>query len=139
MTSAATLPPRCATGRCATSRHAAGPCRTARRAVYLLQFNSTAFADAFRDDCSIGATAGHPLAGVADTDLDESWSGGGKVADTSSYVFTEAKPYGAAQARQAYLVAGATVALIVQSRKGSGGTPRVPFHQTVILQNQLLG
>ncbi|WLQ49868.1 hypothetical protein P8A21_21370 [Streptomyces poriferorum] len=107
--------------------------------VHLLQFNSTAFADAFRDDCSIGATAGHPLAGVADTDLDESWSGGGKVADTSSYVFTEAKPYGAAQARQAYLVAGDTVALIVQSRKGSGGTPRVPFHQTVILQNQLLG
>lgn len=107
--------------------------------VYLLQFNSTAFAWAFRDNCSIGATAGHPLAGVADTDPDVSWSADGKVADTSSYVFSETKPYGPAQVRQAYLVAGDTVALIVQSREGSGGTPRVPFHQTVILQNQLLG
>lgn len=107
--------------------------------VYLLQFNSTAFASAFRDGSSVGATAGHPLAGVADTDLDVEWSADGKVADTSSYVFAEAKPYGASQVREAYLVAGDTVALIVQSRKGSGGTPRVPFHQTVILQNQLLG
>ncbi|TXS36693.1 hypothetical protein [Streptomyces sp. OR43] len=107
--------------------------------VYLLRFNSTAFTDAFRDACAIGATGGFPLVGVADTDLDISWSGGGKVADTSPYVFTEAKPYGVAETRQAYVAAGDTLALIVQSRKGGGGTPRVPFHQTVILQNQLLG
>ncbi|MEW2181520.1 hypothetical protein AB0890_35035 [Streptomyces sp. NPDC005406] len=35
--------------------------------------------------------------------------------------------------------AGDSLALIVPSCLGSGGTPRVPFHQTVILQNQLLG
>ncbi|MFE9853800.1 hypothetical protein [Streptomyces sp. NPDC005780] len=61
------------------------------------------------------------------------------MAGTTAYVFAEAKPFGAAQVRQSYLAAGDTVALIVQSRKGGGGTPRVPFHQTVILQNQLLG
>ncbi|MGW6397415.1 hypothetical protein [Streptomyces sp. NPDC055134] len=40
--------------------------------------------------------------------------------------------------RSAYLVAGDTVALIVQSRKGYT-TPAVPFRQTVALQSQLLG
>ena len=107
--------------------------------VYLLQFNSTAFADGFRDDRAVGVTAGDLLAGVAAMDLDESWKGSGKVADTTAHVFEEAKPFGSAQVRQSYLVAGDTVALIVQSRKGGGGTPRIPFCQTVILQNQLLG
>ncbi|WP_406094294.1 hypothetical protein [Streptomyces sp. NBC_01013] len=107
--------------------------------IYLLQFNSTAYADAYRDARYIGATAGDPLVGAATMELDESWSGGGRVEDTASYVFGEPKPYGAAQARQGYLVAGDTVALVVQSRKGGGGTPRIPFDQTLILQNQLLG
>ena len=107
--------------------------------VYLLRFNSTAFAEAFRDARYIGSTAGDPLPGAESMDLDETWQGGGVVDNTVSYVFSEPKPYGAAQVRQAYLVAGDTVALVVQSRKGGGGTPRIPFHQTVILQNQLLG
>ncbi|MFJ8395070.1 hypothetical protein [Streptomyces sp. NPDC094144] len=108
--------------------------------VYLLQFNSAGYADAFHDDRYGGtATAGDPLAGAAQVELDESWSGGGKVEHTASYVAVEPKPFGAAQVRQAYLVAGDTVALVVQSRRGAGGTPSVPFHQTVILQNQLLG
>ncbi|MCX5141738.1 hypothetical protein [Streptomyces sp. NBC_00338] len=107
--------------------------------IYLLQFNSTADADAYRDERSIGSSAGDPLAGAAEMALDESWAGGGRVVNTSSYVFSEQKPFGAAQARQGYLVAGDTVALVVQSRKGGGGTPRIPFHQTLILQNQLLG
>ncbi|MFG3141522.1 hypothetical protein ACGFZA_35570 [Streptomyces sp. NPDC048211] len=54
-------------------------------------------------------------------------------------MFGEQKPFGAAQVRQGYLVSGDTVALVVQSRRGGGGTPRIPFHQTLILQNQLLG
>ncbi|WP_393059502.1 hypothetical protein [Streptomyces sp. LN549] len=72
-------------------------------------------------------------------DLDESWSGDGKVANTSSYVFSEPKPHGAAQARLGNLISGDTVALVVQSRKAGAGTPHIPFHQTLILQNQLLG
>ncbi|MEU8626625.1 hypothetical protein [Streptomyces sp. NPDC048669] len=107
--------------------------------IYLLQFNSTGFADAFRDDRYIGASTGDPLSGAAEMDLDETWSGGGKVENTTSYVALEPKPFGAAQVRQAYLIAGDTVALIVQSRPGAEGTEHVPFHQTVILQNQLLG
>lgn len=46
--------------------------------------------------------------------------------NTSSYVFSEQKPFGAAQARQGYLVAGDTVALVVQSRKGAGGRRASP-------------
>ncbi|WP_371630037.1 hypothetical protein OG892_21900 [Streptomyces sp. NBC_00341] len=108
--------------------------------IYLLQFNSAGYAEAFHDDRYGGtATAGDPPAGAARMELDESWSGGGKVEHTASYVAVEPKPFGAAQVRQAYLVAGDTVALVVQSRRGAGGTSRVPFHQTVILQNQLLG
>ncbi|MBO0917740.1 hypothetical protein [Streptomyces laculatispora] len=107
--------------------------------IYLLQFNSAGYAEAFHDDRYIGATVGDPLIGAAQMDLDETWSGGGKVESTSSHVAREPKPFGATQVRQAYLVAGDTVALILQSRPGAGGTERIPFHQTVILQNQLLG
>ncbi|MFF9567719.1 hypothetical protein [Streptomyces sp. NPDC014685] len=106
--------------------------------IYLVRFNSTAFAQGLMD--SITASGSEvPLAGAPETVLDEDWSGGGKVPGTSSYVYDEAKPYGEAQVRQGYVVAGDTLALVVQSRKGREGTPSVPFHQALILQNQLLG
>ena len=51
---------------------------------------------------------------------------------------TAAKVVSAAeQVRQAYLVAGDTLGLVVQSRKGRALA--VPFQQTVVLQSQLLG
>ncbi|GAA3372817.1 hypothetical protein GCM10020367_29940 [Streptomyces sannanensis] len=56
---------------------------------------------------------------------------------TIANVYVEPKPYGAEQTRLAYLRAGDTVALIAQTRKG--GAALVPFQQTVVLQNQLLG
>ncbi|MGW1181613.1 hypothetical protein ACWD7Y_07600 [Streptomyces drozdowiczii] len=109
--------------------------------IYLLQFGSAEDADEFRDGRLIGASS--PGDAPVDTHgylkLDESWKGDGKVDTTVSYVFVEPKPYDSAQVREAYVVAGDTLALVVQSREGGGGTPRVPFHQTVILQNQLLG
>ncbi|MFE6978046.1 hypothetical protein [Streptomyces sp. NPDC057682] len=107
--------------------------------IYLLQFNSTAFADDFRDTRYIGTTPGDALTGAEHMDLDETWKGGGKVPETSTYVFDEPKPFGAAQVREGFVVAGDTIGLVVQERKGAAGTPRVPFHQTLILQNQLLG
>ncbi|WP_405760373.1 hypothetical protein OG234_18950 [Streptomyces sp. NBC_01420] len=108
--------------------------------IYLLRFSSADDADAFRDERYIGASsAGAPLHGAHEMRLDESWKGGGEVDGTVAYVFSEPKPFDSAQVREAYVVAGDTVALVVQSREGGGGTPRVPFHQTVILQNQLLG
>ncbi|MFF1915633.1 hypothetical protein ACFVYE_29395 [Streptomyces sp. NPDC058239] len=106
--------------------------------IYLVQFNSTAFAQYFMDSVS-GSGSGVPLVGAPETVLDEGWSGGGKVEGTASYAYDEAKPYGEAQVRQGYLVAGDTLALVVQSRKGEEGTRSVPFRQTLILQNQLLG
>ncbi|MEU2668025.1 hypothetical protein ABZ622_04005 [Streptomyces sp. NPDC007164] len=54
-----------------------------------------------------------------------------------STAFQGAKDY--AEAQHGYLVAGDTLTLVVQPRKGKEGTRSVPFHQTVILQNQLLG
>ncbi|QNE75912.1 hypothetical protein F0344_15845 [Streptomyces finlayi] len=107
--------------------------------IYLLRFNSTAYAEAFRDDLYVGATAGLPLAKAPDTDFDESWKSSGRVHDTVSYVFEEKKPFGKEHVRQAYTVAGDTVALIVHSRDGEAASERIPFHQSVILQNQLLG
>ncbi|MGW1226313.1 hypothetical protein [Streptomyces sp. NPDC002530] len=107
--------------------------------IYLLQFDSTAFADDFRDARYIGSTPGDALNGAEHMDLDETWKGGGKVPETATYVFDEPKPFGAAQVREGFVVAGDTIGLVVQERKGGGGTPRVPFHQTLILQNQLLG
>jgi len=109
--------------------------------IYLLQFSSADDAEAFRDERYIGASsAGDPLLGThGDLKLDESWKGGGKVEATASYVFSEPKPYGPAQVRAGYVVAGDTVALVVQSRESGASTPRIPFHQTVVLQNQLLG
>ncbi|MFE3146732.1 hypothetical protein ACFXJ6_08710 [Streptomyces sp. NPDC059218] len=106
--------------------------------IYLVRFNSAAFAQSFLDRIIVSGSP-VPLVGAPETVLDEGWSGGGKVAGTSSYVYDEAKPYGEAQVRQGYLVAGDTLGLVVQSRKGKEGTRSVPFHQTVILQNQLLG
>ncbi|MEW1893343.1 hypothetical protein [Streptomyces sp. NPDC085659] len=107
--------------------------------IYLLQFSSADDADAYRDDRFIGASAGDDLLGADEMELDESWKGGGKVEATASYVFSEPKPYGAAQVRTGFVIAGDTLAVVVQSRKGAAGTPGVPFHQTLILQNQLLG
>ncbi|MEU0834427.1 hypothetical protein [Streptomyces sp. NPDC005969] len=107
--------------------------------IYLLQFNSTAFAEAFRSEISENTSIGAQLIGSPSTDLDETWSGGGRVENTSSYVYAEDKPYGSEQVRHAYVLSGDTLALVIQSRKGKAGTERVPFHQTLILQNQLLG
>jgi hypothetical protein len=60
-----------------------------------------------------------------------------EVDDVSRYTYAAAKPYGAEQVRQAYLVAGDTFGLVVQSREG--GAPAVPFQRTVILRSQPLG
>ncbi|WP_406428134.1 hypothetical protein OHA59_20710 [Streptomyces sp. NBC_01589] len=107
--------------------------------IYLLQFNSTAFAGAFRDEISENTSTGAQLIGSPTTDLDETWSGGGRVENTTTDVYAEDKPYGSEQVRHGYVLSGDTLALVIQSRKGKAGTERVPFHQALILQNQLLG
>lgn len=108
--------------------------------VYLLQFRSVAFADAYQQDRSDGGDVIDTPLNESPVDvLDENWTGNADVPDTTSYVFEETKPYGEneVQVRQAYVVAGDTVALVFHQKKG--GAPSAPFYQTVILQNQLLG
>ncbi|MFG2559192.1 hypothetical protein [Streptomyces sp. NPDC048496] len=87
------------------------------------------------ENSSIGAQFG----GSPRTDFDETWSGSGRVENTAASVYAEGKPYGSEQVRHAHVLSGDTLALVIQSRKGKAGTERVPFHQTLILQNQLLG
>jgi hypothetical protein len=107
--------------------------------IYLLQFNSTAFSEAFRDEISEETSTSAQLVGSPRTDIDETWSDGGRVENTATYVYAGGMPHGPEQVRHAYVLSGDTLALVIQTRKGKAGTERVPFHQTLILQNQLLG
>ncbi|MFD9501112.1 hypothetical protein [Streptomyces sp. NPDC060035] len=104
--------------------------------IYLLRFNSVAYSTAFQDEL-----LGLGLEQLTDTTApapDDAWPDT-EVENTTARVYTEAKPYGAEQVRHASVLAGDTVALIVHTRKGGASTEAVPFHQSVILQNQLLG
>lgn len=106
--------------------------------VYLLQFNSTAFAQAFLDDTFVSSAPGAPLDWPADLKLDESWGDSGRVPDTTAYAYGESSS-GEGRIHEAYIGAGDTVALIIQSQPGKKNAALIPFHQTLILQNQLLG
>ncbi|MEW2069567.1 hypothetical protein [Streptomyces sp. NPDC007346] len=110
-----------------------------RARIYLLRFNSTAFASHVRDELRIKASMRLPLAGAVETEYDTTWKSPRAVEGVVSYVLTEKAPHGDAHTRQAYSVAGDTLALIVHERPGKEESARIPFQQTVILQNQLLG
>ncbi|WP_405779291.1 hypothetical protein [Streptomyces sp. NBC_00859] len=106
--------------------------------IYLLTFESAAFAQAFKDNAgSTGIDTGQSLVEADTSELDESWDSRGAPKDVSMNVFAETRPYGATQARTASVVAGDTFAFLIETRKG--GAPAVPFHQTLVLQSQLLG
>ncbi|MGX1886424.1 hypothetical protein [Streptomyces sp. NPDC055287] len=106
--------------------------------VHLLRFNSVGIAERFKDHViGVGLDGGVPLAGSPEFEIDPEWASSGLVENTAAYLFAEKKPYEGEQIRLAYIQSGDTVALITHSRKG--GAAEVPFHQSVILQNQLLG
>ncbi|MFD9288567.1 hypothetical protein ACFWBV_09725 [Streptomyces sp. NPDC060030] len=108
--------------------------------VYLLQFSSVAYSTAFLDELYADSQSlPIPLAGEDEATYDEDWSATAGVQFTTAHAYSEAEPHGAEQVRHAYVLAGDTLALLVHSRKGEAGTEAVPFHQTLILQNQLLG
>ncbi|MDT9693293.1 hypothetical protein Q5762_34205 [Streptomyces sp. P9(2023)] len=105
--------------------------------IHLLRFNSVAFAEAFKDDAlKAGAVDGPLLDGVEGVQVDGEFPSEIRVPYTVPYAFVEL-PQNADQTRWAYLQAGDTLAVITQTRKGEA--LEVPFHQTVALQNQLLG
>ncbi|WP_128977924.1 hypothetical protein [Streptomyces roseicoloratus] len=108
-----------------------------RSAVYLLRFKSVGFSETFRDEAvKAGSSDRLLLDGVRIAEID-ALGDDIRVTDTGVYAAAELKPYGPEQTRWAYIQAGDTLALVVQSRKGEAAT--VPFQQTVTLQNQLLG
>ncbi|MFD4339945.1 hypothetical protein ACFWPP_22525 [Streptomyces anulatus] len=106
--------------------------------IYLVRFNSTAFASGMIDDLNVGSSAGTPLDRTDTTEIDGSWSSQNDFENTSSFVFAEQAPFGAEHVRQAYTLAGDTIALVVHERPGKREADRIPFQQTLILQNQLL-
>jgi hypothetical protein len=108
-----------------------------RTRIYLLQFDTAAVVDELFSPglISYGSPA-YALTGAPDATYDDGYPEAARSEKVTMSAFNEAKPYGAEQVRQAYLSAGDTIALVVQSRKGSAKA--VPFQQTVALQSQLL-
>ncbi|MFE9444752.1 hypothetical protein ACFYO2_38580 [Streptomyces sp. NPDC006602] len=109
-----------------------------RTRIYLLHFDTAAVVDkAFSTDIAPYSSPGRLLRGAGSSVFDEDFPASARVDDIQRSAYTESKPYGAEQVRQAYVAAGDVLALIVQSRKGTANP--VPFQQTVTLQSQLLG
>ncbi|MFI6704249.1 hypothetical protein ACIBJC_35855 [Streptomyces sp. NPDC050509] len=107
--------------------------------VYLLRFPSSGLAAGFKLGAVLGSGVGETVAAAPGAEPDRSWPEPppGSEMFVSTDVYAEPEPYGPTQARHAYVAAGDTIGLIVHEKKG--GTPAVPFHQTVVLQGQLLG
>ncbi|MFF1477057.1 hypothetical protein ACFVYD_05675 [Streptomyces sp. NPDC058301] len=109
-----------------------------RSRIFLLQFDTHALAERVQSkDVTRYSTPYHPLLGAHYAELDQSFPMEAQVEGTSRYPYNEVEPYGPEQVRQAYVLAGDVLAVVVQSRAGT--TSAVPFEQTVVLQNELLG
>ncbi|MEI5527975.1 hypothetical protein WB401_45520 [Streptomyces brasiliscabiei] len=109
-----------------------------RTRVYLLRFGT---ANVVETELAVHALAHvsptYRVRGAGEVVYDEDFPEAAAVPEISRTAYTEAKPYGAEQVRQAYLSAGDVYAVILQSRES--GARAVPFWQTVVLQSQLLG
>ncbi|MFG2621726.1 hypothetical protein ACGFXC_29325 [Streptomyces sp. NPDC048507] len=106
-----------------------------RTRVYLLRFTASGFADTFT-----GCGADMNLNGVNRMETDDLWGRARVAHDAPSSdgvkVMEESVPFGDEQIRAGCVGSGDVRAVILQSR--AGGTPAVPLHQAVILQDQLL-
>lgn len=108
-----------------------------RTRIYLLQFDTGLVAADIQQRHFAGYDqAPYALRGAPSTVADD-FPQHATVPNVSRVVYEETRPYGAEHVRQAYLLAGDVIGFVVQSRKG--GTRTVPFQQTVVLQEQLLG
>ncbi|WP_206319957.1 hypothetical protein [Streptomyces zingiberis] len=112
-----------------------------RTRIHLLRFGSAGHAFLTHELAfgSAGTMAHADLAGAGASDLVPDWPlTVGSDAQGRLFAYDEREPYGERRVRHAYIVAGDTVALIVQSVPASGPDGEVPFRQTVVLQYQLL-
>ncbi|MET8897581.1 hypothetical protein [Streptomyces albogriseolus] len=106
--------------------------------IYLLRFDTATVADDRLHGVLFpyGGPA-HRVTGTENVVADETFPEAATVAGVQRTVYDEAEPRGAEHDRQAYLVSGDVLAVVLQSRKGTAHA--VPFRQTVVLQSQLLG
>ncbi|MFB7262805.1 hypothetical protein ACFCXH_11640 [Streptomyces nojiriensis] len=118
-----------------------------RTHVYLLRFHSSGFVDAFK-----GCDSNAQLNGVSALDLDDVWSkakntqmnsttldfpGAANFDGTELSIYQEVKPVlGDEQTKIGCLRTGDVLGMVIQTRKGE--VAPVTFHQSVILQSQLL-
>lgn len=118
-----------------------------RTHVYLLRFHASGFVDAFK-----GCDTNARLNGVSALELDDVWTGvkttqsaivplrfpgSGMAGQSEVSVYQEVKPVlGDEQTKVGCLQSGDVLGMVIQTRKGE--VAPVPFHQTVILQSQLL-
>ncbi|PJE97488.1 hypothetical protein CUT44_12465 [Streptomyces carminius] len=114
-----------------------------RTDIRLLRFNTAAIATAFHADLLTGSPApGTALRWGPRLAPDDGWPSDAGPDGVEVGVHTDVRPRGRTT-RLAYLLAGDTVGVVVQTARGAGaGKPspaEVPFRQTVILQAQLLG
>ncbi|MGA5039547.1 hypothetical protein ACPCA8_21125 [Streptomyces capoamus] len=105
--------------------------------IQLLQFDTAVVSEGLMVGNLVNSQAPtYSVRGADSYALDETFPSRAHVKDVTLYPYTETEPYGAEQVRQAYLVAGDTIAVITQSRRGTADA--VPFRQTVTLQTELL-
>ncbi|MFF4449137.1 hypothetical protein [Streptomyces sp. NPDC001502] len=118
-----------------------------RTHVYLLRFHSSGFVDAFK-----GCDTNARFNGISALDLDDVWSkakntqmnsttldfpGAANFDGTDLSVYQEVKPFlGEEQTKIGCLRTGDVLGMVIQTRKGE--VAPVTFHQSVILQSQLL-
>ncbi|MFE9634337.1 hypothetical protein [Streptomyces sp. NPDC006463] len=107
-----------------------------RTRIYLLRFHASGFTDAWK-----GCGSDLRLNGVKRIEGDSDWAKAKGVQPQPDLrgisLRKESAPFGDEQVKVACIQSGDIQAVILQTRKGEVAT--VPFHQTVILQHQLLG
>lgn len=109
-----------------------------RTRIHLLRFDTAAVADdRFHGVLFPYTGPAHRMTGTENVTSDDTFPEAATVAGAQRTVYDEAEPRGAEHDRQAYLVSGDVLAVVLQSRKGTAHA--VPFRQTVVLQSQLLG
>lgn len=108
-----------------------------RTEVYLLQFITSPYTTRVRNELIIPAG----FAQAPQPQTDTTWSEGDADSAVPEgemvNVYDEAAPRGATHLRAAYITAGDTLAVIHMEKPKTQSA--VPFHQTVLLQAQLLG
>ncbi|MET8638514.1 hypothetical protein ACWEQ2_43220 [Streptomyces sp. NPDC004096] len=105
--------------------------------IYLLQFNTAVVSEELvATELTTYGSPVYPLRGTTVAERDDDFPGDAALENATSFTYTESKPYGAEQVRHAYITAGDTIGLVVQSRKGTADA--IPFQQTVTLECQLL-